>query len=222
MSHAFSNYKEIPLSSEDVFDESFLLTPFRTKKDLIKNLEEAKKEIYRTDEPVTEEEVVVMIHGFMSAYRQKEYVFPTYEAQTLFEETRAAILQTLLECLVYGVHFAPKSSPKDQFRIGIEYLMQNISATQAEPSAYLRERAGFSFLYPFISSLDEEPQTMIQEKIRPLFRQLHDLNIEEFVRKYEGTHFMYGFNQAIHLTRQELESRKPISFGNQPRDNERK
>lgn len=101
LGHALRKEALVPLMA--IEDGSLLIAPFPQKEDLLKDLEEARKKFKIGSLSPTEENIEVLIRGFESFFRDKitGKRYPRYWLQLAFEESRSAIIQTIIE-LLYG------------------------------------------------------------------------------------------------------------------------
>lgn len=131
------------------------------------NIDEAVEQLsQRFDHPVTVDNINVILRGFKTIYRdtntRDQYIYGD-----VLEESRAAIIQTVLNDIIVGQQVSPFASPENQYAAGIRAL---------QGSMIVRRESSQGFIDTFVTSAKD-----IRKGMERLFKGLYYNDVTTFV-----------------------------------------
>jgi hypothetical protein len=173
--HSLSIERKIPLKS--IKDNSFLISPFHPKSELLRELDKMRREFFGQEGNISEEKITVLIRGFRSEYveEEMELYYPIQPFQAILEETRSANIQTIFEIIMDGMSFSPQSKPDEQFNMGLKMLLNNF---QSAPELYQREIGAMIFIRKYF---EFRKDLNLEQILNKFFRDLYYKTLDKFV-----------------------------------------
>jgi len=161
-------------------DHSLVLIPFRTKAEAVALFSRIRQEHFGIPGNIEIEDIAVHTTGFTQHYYDlsRRLHLPIVGMHVVLDDVRSAIMQTILETIIFGQRTAPTADPVKQFSLGQAILKEHMKKI---PFAFTNEVAAEEFLQVFFGSSNPELTNFALEQFHRLIKDLTEKDFAEFM-----------------------------------------
>ncbi len=127
--------------------------------------------------------ITVKSNGFQTLYRDavNDIEYPTFGVQTLLEELRSAMIQSIIQAIIYSTRLKDPTKPlnyTEDLLKGLQGLQNNI---EVQPAMYFREASAIGFLYTYFGKYKNLPAKEFLKNVETLILDLSTKDLDSFL-----------------------------------------